>query len=71
MMQWYKCWIEYERALLLPIDQVFEKNSYLAPNWLKRYMPTTPQSTTVGLLCSISVEGLNHVTPKWRTGLLT
>ena len=35
------------------------------PNWLKSYMPTAPQSTMMGQSYSISIEGLNHVAPKW------
>ena len=29
-------------------------------------MPTMSQSTVMGQLCSISIEGLKHVAPKWN-----
>ena len=34
-------------------------------HWLKSYMPTVPQSTMMDQSYSISIEGLNHVVPKW------
>ena len=42
----------------------FDKNFHSAPNWLKSYMPTAPQSTMMDQSYSISIEGLNHVAPK-------
>ena len=45
--------------------QGFDKNFCPAPNWLKFYMPTVPQSTMMGQSHSISIEGLNHVAPKY------
>ena len=37
----------------------------MPPNWLKSYMPTAPQSTMMDQSYSISIEGLDHVAPKW------
>ena len=31
-------------------------------------MPTMAQSTVMGQLCSILIEGLKHVAPKWNNG---
>ena len=45
--------------------RIFDKNFCSMPNWLKSWMPTAPQSTMMGQLYSISIEGLNHVAPKW------
>ena len=42
--------------------RVFDMNFRPAPNWLKSYIP---QSTMMGQSYSISIEGLNHVVPKW------
>ena len=42
-----------------------DKNFHSAPSWLKLYMPTAPQSTLMDQSYSISIEGLNHVVPKW------
>ena len=47
------------------VDRVFDKNFCSVPNWLKRYMPTTPQSTTMDQLYTVSIEGLNRVALKW------
>ena len=47
------------------LNQGFYKNFCSAPNCLKSYMPTAPQSTMMGQSYSISIEGLNHVVPKW------
>ena len=49
----------------LQLNRVFDKNFCLTPNWLKSYMQTASQSTMMGKSCSASVEGLNHVVPKW------
>ena len=46
-------------------SRVFDKNFRSAPNWLKSYMPTTPQSTMMGQSYSVWIEGLNHFVPKW------
>ena len=48
-----------------PEGRVFDKNFCVAPNWRTNYMPTAPQSTMMGQSYSISIEGLNHVAPKW------
>ena len=45
--------------------RVFDKNFHKAPNWLKSYMSTVPQSTMMGQSYSVSTEGLNHAAPKW------
>ena len=45
--------------------RVFDKNFCSAPNCPKSYMPTVPQSTMMDQSYSISIEGLNHVAPKW------
>ena len=45
--------------------RVFDKNFCSVPNWLKSYMATVPQSTMMGQSYSISIEGLNHIAPKW------
>ena len=45
--------------------RVFDNNFHEAPNWLKNYMPTAPQSTMMDQSCSVSTEGLNHAVPKW------
>ena len=45
--------------------RVFDKNFRSAPNWLNSYMPTMPQSTVMSQSHSVSIEGLNHVAPKW------
>ena len=37
---------------------------FSAPNWLKSYIPTAPQSTMIDQSHSISIEGLNNVASK-------
>ena len=43
----------------------FDKKFRSAPNWLKLYMPTVPQSAMMVQSCSVSIEGLYLVVPKW------
>ena len=45
--------------------KVYDKNFRAAPKWLISYIPTASQSTMMGQSYSISIEGLNHVVPKW------
>ena len=45
--------------------RVFDKDFCSVPSWLESYMPTALQSTMMDQSYSISIEGLNHVAPKW------
>ena len=49
-------------------SRVFDKNFHSAPNWLKIYMPTVPQSTVMGQSYSISIEGLIILRQNGETG---